>query len=193
MAETKKTYEELEAEVSALKSKELKIKREELEFRELELAEKKASLQDAQERLLERGLKRENKESRARMNGLTLHQIAAGNEQKQDRCNHKKGGMDAAALVTGQGTDSQYAVLKHTFANGDMWVRCLRCGKWWKPPLEEDYMLGGKLDTVRFDAAVKEYKEALNFQTLNIPSGSVTFGFSDGGKNFRKQTKNAGN
>jgi hypothetical protein len=173
-----------------------------LHFKKLELLSKQAEFQDIGERLAERKMKRENKDSRAMNNGLTLAQIAAGDEQKQSRCNHRKGGMDADALVSGQGTDSQYCVLKHRFANGDIWVRCLRCGKWWTPPVEVDFMeggklvnglyVGGKLNKAAFDLAEREYQEALKFQTLNVTSGSCVFEFSDGGKDFRKRTRNAG-
>ena len=172
----------------------LKMSKEDIDlhFKRLELAAKQTEFQDIGERLAERQIKRENKESRARMNGLTLKNIALGNVSSQSRCNHRKGGMDVKAIVEGQGTDNQYAVLKHRFASGDIWVRCLRCGKWWTPPAESDFMVDGKLDKVAFSAAEKEYQDALNFPTLNTMSTGIVFEFSDGGKVFRERTKNAG-
>ena len=58
---------------------------------------------------------------------------------KQRQCNHKKGGDGQMAYVNGQGNSPQYAVLKHRVNNGDFWIRCMRCGKCWKPPIEADY------------------------------------------------------
>src|SRR5581483_7940833 len=149
---------------------ELEIKRLELEAKKLEVQEKKANLQYLRERLDERELRRENIRQRSITNGQTLQQLAAADRLSQSRCNHRKGGNGAEGVVTGQGDDSQYAVLKHTFCNGDTWVRCLRCGKTWKPPIlskfktKEDYEL-----------ALAEYQAAVGFQTRNVTSGSIMF------------------
>src|SRR5438046_2206938 len=152
----KQSVEEMEAEIKA----------SELALKKLEILEKQANLQDIQERLAERQMVRTNKDQRSRGNGLTLRQ----NEQKytsmQANCNHKKGGNGVEGIVNGQGDDSQYAVLKHQFLNGDIWVRCLRCAKTWKPPVEMEYYLNdlgvavgkqdGKFNKEKFDAAVQE-------------------------------------
>jgi len=165
---------------------EIESKKLELEAKKLEILEKQANLQDLQERLAERELKRENKRQRSVINGHTLKQLAANDKAMQKRCNHKKGGNGAQGVVGGQGDDSQYAVLKHTFANGDMWVRCLRCGKTWKPVTKEQF------DTVElYLAAVAEYQAAINFQTRNVASGSCQFRFSDNGEYYRKVTENS--
>lgn len=171
----KQSVAEMDAEIKAL----------ELEAKRLEVAEKKANLQDLQERLDERQLKRENKQSLALTNGATLKQTEANNAAAQKRCNHRKGGNGAQGILLGQGDDTNYAVLKHTFANGDTWVRCLRCGKTWKPPIranfktEEDYL-----------SAHVSYKTALEYQTRNIPSGSIQYRFSDNGEHFREAMAN---
>ena len=114
-------------------------------------------------------------QERARISGECLTGRAKALHQVQDSCNHRKGGY--ANLKTGHismGTDGGsggFAVIKHTFAWGDTWVRCLRCGKWWKPPVrarfahEEDYI----------DALI-EYKEALKFPTCNAPSSDIQWG-----------------
>ncbi len=162
----------------------IEIKKAELAAKQLELKERTANLQDVEERLAERELKRENKRQRSLTNGQTLKQLAQNDTAAQKRCNHRKGGNGAQGVVAGQGDDSQYAVLKHTFANGDMWVRCLRCGKTWKPPVKEDYE-----SEALFLKAVVEYETAVNFQTRNMPSGSVTFRFSDNGQYYREVTK----
>lgn len=190
---------------------ELEIKRKELEKVNLELEEKKANLQDLRERLDERAIKRHDKRQTSITNGVTLQQTAQNDKMVQTRCNHRKGGLGRDGVVGGQGNDSQYAVLKHTFLNGDTWVRCLRCGKTWKPPVEENYYFdaagihvppgsddrgrllkpAGTLNQEQYLAAVVQYQTALNFETLNKPSSSYMFSFSDGGKIFRHVTNSA--
>jgi hypothetical protein len=164
----------------------LEAKQLEVASKKLEILEKQANLQDLQERLAERELKRENKRQRSLTNGQTLKQLATNDAAAQKRCNHRKGGNGAHGVVGGQGDDSQYAVLKHTFANGDMWVRCLRCGKTWKPPIQESFKTEAE-----FLAAVVVYETAVNFQTRNVASGSCQFRFSDGGKYYREVTANS--
>lgn len=167
--------------------------------RELELRKLEAEGQDLQERLDEREMKRETKRQKSLNNGTILNQIAANEKANQDHCNHKKGGSGAEGFIGGQGDDAQYAVLKHRMPNGDVWVRCLRCGKTWKPPIEEQHTFNakgvvdpkGKFSQESFDAAQHEYERAVAFTTRNQMSGSIQFRFSDGGKHFRKVTKDA--
>jgi hypothetical protein len=155
-----------------------------LENAKLELQEKTLNLQDLQERLAERGMKRENRLQRSVINGQTLKQLSAIDKATQNRCNHKKGGNGAQGVVGGKGDDSQYAVLKHTFANGDMWVRCLRCGKTWKPPVRRAY----KTDEA-YKGAWAVYEEAKEFQTRNTPSSAYLFRYSDNGEFYREATE----
>jgi hypothetical protein len=151
----------------------------------LEVEEKKANLQDLRERLDERELKREGRRQKSITNGLVLKDTASREAAQQSRCSHKKGGQGFEALARG-GTDSQYAVIKHTFHNGDTWVRCLRCGKTWKPPLKATFK-----SEEAYQAAVADYKAAVQFDTRNIPSGGVRFGYTDGGQYAREQMANA--
>lgn len=164
----------------------LEIKRKELALKELELKEKEANLQDLQERLAEREMKRENSRQRSYTNGQTLKQLAAIDLAAQKRCNHQKGGMGLQGIVAGQGDSPQYAVIKHTFCNGDMWVRCLRCGKTWKPPLKSAVMT-----EEAYQQELAAYWEAVNFSTHNIPSAALMYQFSDGGKFYREQVANS--
>lgn len=166
---------EMEAEIKAL----------ELEAKRLEVQEKKANLQDLKERLDERELKRETKRQRSITNGATLKSLAANDEATQARCSHRKGGNGVEALTKG-GDDSQYAVIKHQFCNGDIWVRCLRCGKTWKPPIESQYKTKEE-----YLKAYVDYQTALNFTTRNVMSGSVMYKFSDGGQYFREVMANS--
>lgn len=160
---------------------ELEMKQLELDAKRLEVEERKANVQDLRERLDERELKRENSRQKSITNGVALKDTNERQAAQQARCTHKKGGQGFEALARG-GTDSQYAVFKHKFHTGDVWVRCLRCGKTWKPPLknhfkhEEDYL-----------KAVAEYQAALNFETRNIMSSGVMFQYTDNGAFAREQ------
>ena len=159
-------------------------------MQDLEMRKAEAELQDLEERLAEREMKRETKRQRSVINGNTLRQIAQNEKAAQERCNHKKGGNGADGIVGGQGDDAQYAVAKHRMPNGDVWVRCLRCGKTWKPPIKSDFTdKNGKFDNTGYTAAQKVYTEAVAFQTRNQTSGSVVFQFSDGGEYYRETTK----
>lgn len=155
-----------------------------LQTQKLELQEREANLQDLQERLAEREMKRENKRQRSITNGVTLKALDGITKATQNRCNHKKGGNGAQGVVGGRGDDSQYAVLKHTFANGDMWIRCLRCGKTWKPPVKRAYKTE---EEYRIAWAV--YEQAKEFQTRNTPSSSYLFRYSDNGEYYREVTE----
>jgi len=140
----------------------------EVELKRLELEAKRLELLDLQERINDRKLAREQKGQRAINNGQTLRSIAENDAMAQERCNHHKGGNGADGVIGGQGDDSQYAVLKHQFANGEIWVRCLRCAKTWKPPYREDF----ETDEA-YQLAQREYMAALKFQTRNQMSSSV--------------------
>lgn len=155
----------------------------ELEDKRLELRLKKLNLEDTQDRIDDRELKRENTRQKSKTNGATLKQIADTEAAVQRRCNHRKGGNGIESLLLGRGTSSDYAIIDHTFCNGDRWITCLRCHKTWKPPVESKYATKeAYLD------AYTEYKTALNFQTPNQPSTSVQFRFSDNGVSYRENT-----
>lgn len=166
---------------------EAELKAIELENAKLEAELKKANLVDTRERLADRELKREALRQEAYTKGATIKKTKENEERQQSICNHKKGGNGAQGIVGGQGDDSQYAVLKHRFANGDVWVRCLRCGKTWKPPVKSQFVG----DQSGYERAVATYREALNFQTRNIPSAGVIFQYSDAGEYYREQTANS--
>lgn len=163
----------------------------ELELKQLEISAKKAELEDLKERLAERQMKRENKEQRSKTNGATLKQNKQINDSAQKRCNHRKGGNGAEGVVGGKGDDPQYCVMKHMFCNQDIWVRCLRCGKTWKPPVESTYTVNGKVDTEAFNKSLNEYQVAVEYNTRNAMSKSIQYSFSDGGKYFREVTANS--
>lgn len=172
----KQTQAEMETELKAL----------EIEAKRLEVQYQKANLQDMKERLEERELKRGNKSQGAITKGATLKQIKANEKTAQERCNHRKGGNGMQGYLSGQGDDSQYAVLKHTYAHGDTWVRCLRCGKTWKPPVRTQCESDAEFVTL-----TAAYKEAINFPTRNVTSTGVVFKFSDNGEYYREHTKDS--
>jgi hypothetical protein len=152
--------EEVSAELAA---KALQIKR-------LELLEREANLQDLQERLAERQLKRRNRDGVFRGHGANLKQDAINRRAKQELCNHRKGGDGANGVIGGQGDDMQFAILRHVMGNGDIWVRCLRCGKTWKYPLASEYSTKAE-----YESALTEYRTMLKVQTRNHTSGTHTF------------------
>lgn len=162
----------------------------ELEIKALELEAKQLEVQERRDQVNDRKIKRENKESEARTKGQALKSIADGEAQSQKRCSHKKGGNGLMALVKG-GNDQQYAAIKHTFHNGDTWVRCQRCGKTWKPPIGWNTL--GSAEAAKdpvIARAFVEYERALEFDTRNTPSGGVMFKYSDGGQFARESMAN---
>ena len=114
----------------------------------------------------------------AKSRGCLLAQFDRSQVQRQRGCNHRKGGIinikdpkDISRALS-HGTSSYYAVIKHQMINGDIWVRCLRCGKWWKPPCRSEHNLDRD-----YWKAMFEYETALEFETNNSMSGSVLCNF----------------
>lgn len=85
--------------------------------------------------------------------GEFLYQQELIKIKDQTNCTHRKGGY---AGNFPQGNSHEYAVLKHQFPWGSIWVRCLRCNKWWKP---ED----------------ADYQKMLDCPTNNVMSTSIQF------------------
>ena len=159
-----------------------------LEMKKLEIAEKKANLEDINERLDERKMKRLNIRQTSITNGQTLVALAKSQKQVEDRCNHRKGGNSMEDVKSGQGTSLYYAFMKHRMLNGDIWIRCLRCGKTWKPPVKSRFVVDGVLNESKYKAAWEEYEAAKMLPTNNSMSSSYAFAFSDGGEYFREVT-----
>jgi hypothetical protein len=183
---TTKNIEATENEQTAEQSHAAEMRALELKDKQLEVRLKEANLIDSQERLSERELKRAEKGMTAKLNGETLkatNKVIAG---VQAKCNHRKGGNGLRGIVTGEGDSPQYAILKHTFAAGNVEVRCLRCHKAWKKPLKANYPV-----LEDYNAALVEYNMALAFPTNNTASSSVSFGYSDNGEFYRTQTQNS--
>lgn len=164
----------------------LELKQLELEEKRLAVEAARANLIDTRERLDERELKREAVRERSRMNGATIKQLNVIESARQTNCNHHKGGNGLQDYTSGQGDDTQYAVRKHKFANGDIQVACMRCHKRWNKPAKADYKTEES-----YTAAMDEYRKAVNFTTKNVMSSSYEFRFSDDGEFYRNSVKNS--
>jgi hypothetical protein len=170
---------------------EIAIKRAQLEELELSKQEKQYSLRDLKHRLSERDIREKQLTEDREAQGRTIKQDEQTDNYRWKICTHKKGGIvhsrDMRVLSTG-GTGQQYAVIKHQMINGDIWVRCLRCGKTWTPPVEERFFFDkngkevpkrfGTFNQERFEKAVFEYQRAVQFETNNTMSGSVQCRFT---------------
>jgi hypothetical protein len=170
---------------------EVSIKQAQLADLKLQQRERELNMQDVRARIGDRETKLLQKTMDREAQGRTFAQQAATDKSRQDACTHKKGGVVSArnmqVLSTG-GNSIQYAVLKHQMMNNDMWVRCLRCGKTWLPPVKENYYFSAKgkqvapkdgtFNETKFNEALAEYRRAVNFETNNSSSGSVQCRFS---------------
>jgi len=186
--ETAKVYSNAAEEIAAI---ELSIKRAQLADLELQKQERELSIQEKRGTIGERLNKQKQKEQDRAMQGRVFAAQKREDDAKQNACTHKKGGTvsqrNLQVLSTG-GNSPQYAVIKHQMITGDFWVRCLRCGKTWLPPVEENFYFNAKgkqvapVDGVfskeKFEKAEADYRTAVQFETNNTPSGSVICKFS---------------
>jgi len=170
----------------AAKLMELEIKRQELEAKGIEIQERKYHIQELKAKLADREISEKQVKEDREQQGRTIAQQEATDKYRYTVCTHKKGGLvsprDQRVLSTG-GNAAQYAVLKHQMINGDIWVRCLRCGKTWAPPVEKNFFfdakgrqvapVDGEFSKVKFEHAVEDYKRATMFETNNSMSTSV--------------------
>ena len=169
----------------------LELKRAELEAKLLEKQEREYHIKDLKARLADRDITEKQEKENREQQGRTFAQQDATDAYRYKICTHKKGGIvtprDMRVLTTG-GNNVQYAIMKHQMINGDIWVRCLRCGKTWAPPVEKNFFYDakgrntapqdGQFDKARFERAREEYMRATMFETNNSMSGSVQCRFS---------------
>lgn len=158
---------------------------------QLEIEERQYHIQDLKAKIADRDIREKQITEDRAAQGKTIAQQEATDNYRFSVCTHRKGGMASPrnlnVLYTG-GNAAQYAVMKHQMINGDIWVRCLRCGKTWAPPVEANFHFDDKgrrvaakdglFNKARFDAAVEEYKKATMFETNNSMSTSVQCRFS---------------
>lgn len=168
----------------------LELKKAELESKLLEKQEREYHIKDLKARIADRDIQEKQLQEDRAQQGRTFAQQDATDLYRYSICTHKKGGLvsprDMRVLTTG-GNNVQYAIMKHQMINGDIWVRCLRCGKTWAPPVEKNFFYNGKVqvapqdgqfDKVRFERAREEYMRATMFETNNSMSASVQCRFS---------------
>lgn len=169
----------------------LELKKAELEAKLLEKQEREYHIKDLKARIADRDIQEKQAQEDREQQGRTFAQQKATDEYRFRICTHRKGGnvspRDMRVLTTG-GNNAQRAVMKHQMINGDVWVRCLRCGKTWAPPVEKNFFfdakgkqvapVDGKFDAVKFEKARAEYLEATMYETNNSTSGSVQCRFS---------------
>lgn len=169
----------------------LEIERERLETLKLEKQERELNLRDLKQRLADREVRDLQRIGDREQTGKVIAQQKATDAHRQKICTHRKGGnvspRDLRALFTG-GSSQQRSVFKHIMINGDLWIRCSRCGKTWSPPIEENFYFDGKgrvvpkhlgkFDPIRFEQAQREYNDAVAFETNNTTSSSVQARFS---------------
>ncbi len=183
-----KVYANAADEIAAI---ELSIKRAQLADIELQKQERELSIQEKRGTINDRLNKQKQKEMDREQSGKVFAAQKREDETKQSACTHKKGGVvsqrNLQVLSTG-GNSPQYAVIKHQMINGDLWVRCLRCGKTWLPPVKDNFYFSvkgkqvatvdGEFSAEKFAKAESEYRVAVQFETNNTPSGSVICKFS---------------
>lgn len=190
------------ADLEEQKAERLADKEARAQERETQNEERKYSLADLKSKVADRAIKEQQLKDDREAQGRTFQAQAQTDNNKQSICTHRKGGKvgprDVRALSTG-GNSSQYAIVRHTMITGDLWIRCLRCGKTWLPPIKENYFFekvtekdgvfkgirqlpssgpqAGKFSPELFQAAVADYNRACQFETNNTGSGSVICSF----------------
>jgi hypothetical protein len=188
---------------------EIALKQEELVAKKLEIQERLANIDESKKRQSDRDIKRKQAENDLKQKSRVFGQQRATDHLRQNVCSHRKGGMAHARdlRVLHEGGDSEKrSVIRHRMINGDMWIRCTRCGKTWNPPIEKNFYFDaqgnqvappdGAFNLGRFRDADKEYREAIKFTTTGSPSSSVVCSFHkwdpstrtwvDGNKEYRE-------
>lgn len=183
--------QQIQAAELAAKLMEVEIKRQQLEAQTLEIEERQYHIKDLKAKIADRDIREKQIQEDREQQGRTMAQQDATDNYRFSVCTHKKGGTasprDTRVLSTG-GNASQYAVMKHQMINGDIWVRCLRCGKTWAPPVQKNFYFNAKgvkvapqdgtFNRAKFEAAVEDYKRAIMFETNNSMSTSVQCRFT---------------
>lgn len=167
-----------------------------IQLRQVQLEAAKSALQDTQENLAEREMKRAKRRQDQINQGKQLQDVENRQRQKVLACVHKKGGMDYAGWK--KGTNEKRSVIRFQLPNKDYMNQCTRCSNYVIPPVEPirladfsdlpdlsqwgfrkpadaGYFLksdkeGYATALKAYRAGVKEYNEWLEMPTDNIPS-----------------------
>lgn len=125
------------------------------QLKAVELEEKLLDLEIKRENVKRMRAKKEADEALRQQNSRDAEAARLRAARMQAGCNHKSGGSGMEGYM-GKGTDSKYAVGRHTYPNNETWVLCLRCNKEWKP-------------------GDPGYAEAMSWSTDGGTSSSITF------------------
>jgi hypothetical protein len=101
-------------------------------------------------------------------------------KKHQDQCSHRKAGRGLEGLQKG-GNSADYAVIRHILPTNELWQRCLRCAKTWRPPHAQDFDKSPS-GIAAYEEAKRVYKEAVSWPTDNTTSSGITFNWDDGGE-----------
>lgn len=195
MADIQEAKQELKKETLSaaeeLAALDLEIKREQLEELKLNRQEREYSIRDLKAKLADREVKEIQLKGDRETRGQAFNKDRLTNELRWRSCTHRKGGKvdgrNMNALYFG-GDNEKYAIMRHQMFNGDIWVKCLRCGCTWKPVVRANFYFDdrgrvvpeklGKFNEEAFRKAVMEYQMALQWPTGNTMSGSHQFSFT---------------
>lgn len=167
---TEKTNSQLQEEIAAL---DLEAKRIEIDYRKQEMAWRAKDMVVKDDEIAKIEAKRNAALETARAKRLATLQFLANREANQKRCNHRKGGRGPDAVMRGQGSDAEFAVIKHRLPYGEYMVLCQRCGKEWHPANKWNTENG----VLKPIPATEGWSEAINFNTDNSASASSDFRF----------------
>lgn len=92
--------------------------------------------------------------------------------QIQASCRHRKGGKGVENIYNG--SDSNYAIVKHTFANGTRCVICIRCRKYVQEPDTPNKRMT-KEQREEWDKQRREFEQWWALPTDNEESGTRLF------------------
>lgn len=107
---------------------------------------------------------RQAKQDVARSNMDAIRAMMDQRTRLQKSCTHRKGGRGHGAVLNGQGTDTQFAVIRHMLPSGRLMILCQRCG-------QEEY----SRDPIVGTPQTEQFQRFSEFPTDNQTSGSSLF------------------
>lgn len=140
-----------------------------LELKRMELEMKKLQFEDLRNRVGSEQIRREQIARAQAAQQRALDEFNANVIRQQSWCKHRKGGKNIGGILNGH--DSNYSIIKHTYAWGEMEIICSRCGKSWTSGFA---LPNGEVRKYRS----AEFDEVVNWPTDNEPSGTQLFGYS---------------
>lgn len=133
------------------------------ELEQLELEEKKLRVEHLRVTVKEQQEKQHAAKKTAEQQEAMIKETQRNEKLRQEQCNHRKGGKGLEGL-SGNGSDTNFCVIKHQYPDGRVGVMCTRCqAQWWPGDTKESHHTGFS------------YQDAYRWPTDNEMSGSVTF------------------